>query len=212
MLLTTPSHTKPAHQQLLGVRVKSKTLGNFPFNTIIMSAKLKFLLILTLSIFATAAGVYVMQRQPSALMAGTANGQQQQLSVEQDSSALLATPERSYYTTIPLESINSILQGSDPATLALNILYDVKTLQGKPQVEVAYPQPNQALVTITKLNPVKNNSVNSVSAIKYRVEMSRFGRSLLVSSPPVWEIIWAGSQVQCFSKSPTQNNVTQNCD
>ena len=174
-----------------------------------MSAKLKFFLILIFSVFATAGGVYMIQHQPRALMAGTANGQQQLLSIEQESSELLAYPDRSHYKTIPLHSINSVLQGSNPATLALNLLDEVTSVQGKPQVEVAYPQPNKALVTIIQLKQGKNHSVG---AIKYRVEMSRFGRSLLVSSPPVWEIIWAGFQVQCFSKSPTQNKFSQNCN
>ncbi|MBK1987130.1 hypothetical protein A0J48_006190 [Sphaerospermopsis aphanizomenoides BCCUSP55] len=174
-----------------------------------MSAKLKFFLILILSVFATAAGVYVIQHQPTALMTRTANGLQQGLSVEQESSELLAVPERSHYKTIPLKSINSVLQGSDPATLALNILDNVTSVQGKPQIEVVYPQPNQALVTITQ---VKQGQNNSVGAIKYRVEMNRFGRSLLVSSPPVWEVIWAGSQAQCFSRNPAQNKFSTNCN
>jgi hypothetical protein len=172
-----------------------------------MSAKLKFFLILIFSVFATAAGVYIIQHQPPALMTGTANRQQQQF--VQESSEQLAYPERSHYKTIPLKSINSVLQGSNPATLALNILNDVTSLQGKTQVEVEYPQPNQALVTITQ---IKQANKRSVGAIKYRVEMNRFGRSLLVSSPPVWEIIWAGFQVQCFSKNPTQNKFSTSCN
>ncbi|MGM3308597.1 hypothetical protein ACSQ6I_21905 [Anabaena sp. WFMT] len=175
-----------------------------------MSAKFKLFLILTLSVFATAAGVYVIQYQPPTLMTGTGNGHEQQLtSVGQNSSQLLAYPERDNYQTIPLESINSAMQGSDPANLALNMLNEVTSVKGKSQIKVAYPQPNQALVTITQINRTKNNTVG---AIKYRVEMNRFGRSLLVSSPPVWEIIWAGSQVQCFSKNPAQNKFSQNCD
>nr|WP_313933844.1 hypothetical protein [Anabaena cylindrica] len=167
-------------------------------------------LILTLSMLAATAGVYVIQNQPPALITGTANGHQQQLtSVLEKSSQLLAYPERDNYQTIPLESINSAMQGSDPANLALNMLNEVTSVAGKSQIEVAYPQPNQALVTITQINRTKNNTVG---AIKYRVEMNRFGRSLLVSSPPVWEIIWAGSQVQCFSKGSVQNKLGQNCN
>lgn len=173
-----------------------------------MSAKFKLFLILILSVFATAAGVYVIQHQPPALITGTANGQQQKLSVEKQSSEFLAYPERSHYQTIPLENINSALQGSDPATLALNALDEVASGVRIHQVEVAYPQPNQALVTITQVKQAKDNSG---SAIRYRIEMSRFGRSLLVSSPPIWEIIWAGSQVQCFSRSPAHNKLSNSC-
>ncbi|TAF06515.1 MAG: hypothetical protein EAZ77_12055 [Nostocales cyanobacterium] len=174
-----------------------------------MSAKFKFFLIFILSIFATASSFYLIQRQPVALVTGTANGHEQQLSREQESSGLVTYPERSHYQTIPLKSINSILQGSDPTTLALNILDEVTSVERPPQIELAYPQPHQALVTIIQVNQVDKNSV---SATKYRVEMSRFGRSLLVSSPPVWEIIWAGFQRQCFSKNPTQSKSSQKCD
>lgn len=174
-----------------------------------MSAKLNFVLILTLSIFVTGVGVYIIQRQLSAWITVIPEQKRQQLTLPDESSTLPIVPERSHYRTIPLESINSILQGSDPATLALNILDDVKYLEAMTQVDVAYPRPHQALVTITKVRQVKNNLV---VAIKYRVEMSRFGRSILVSSPPVWEIIWAGSQVQCFSPSRYQNTISKNCD
>ncbi|WP_016951319.1 hypothetical protein [Anabaena sp. PCC 7108] len=173
-----------------------------------MSAKFKLFLILTLSIFAAAAGVYVIQHQPAALINVTANEQQQQLAVEKQSSEFLAYPERSHYKIIPLESINSTLQGSDPAALALNALDEVASGAKIRKVEVAYPQPNQALVTITQVKPTKDNSVR---AIRYRMEMSRFGRSLLVSSPPIWEIIWVGSQVQCFSSSQDKTKFTNSC-
>ncbi|TAE53912.1 MAG: hypothetical protein EAZ87_22985 [Nostocales cyanobacterium] len=172
-----------------------------------MSAKLKFSLILIFSVLGTVAGVYLMQHQSTTLLTTRANGQQQAISVNSNSSESITYPERSQYKTIPLESINSIRQGSDPETLALNILYGLKYVEGQPLVEVTYPQPNQALVMITKVRQVKDNSVN---AMKYRVEMSRFGRSLLVSSPPVWQIVWAGSQVQCSSSSPAQKQF--NCD
>jgi hypothetical protein len=167
-----------------------------------MSAKWKLSVILLFSIFATAGGLYILQHQPRALITGTANGQQQTLSVENKSSELVVYPERSHYKTIPLESINSLLQGSDPKTLALNILYDVKSLRGQPAVEVTYPQPNQALVMITEVTPQQDKLV---SQMRYRVELRRFGRSLLVSSPPVWQVIWAGSQVQCSPKTTGEN-------
>ncbi|WP_353930934.1 hypothetical protein WJM97_22190 [Okeanomitos corallinicola TIOX110] len=177
-----------------------------------MSAKLKFVLISVFSVFTAVAAVYIIQHQPALLMTRNANSQQQAISLKNnssDSSQFVAYPERSQYKTIPLESINSILQGSDPGTLALNILYDLKSVEGKPSVEVTFPQSNHALVMITKVKQVTDNSVNTM---KYRVEMNRFGRSLLVSSPPVWQITWAGYQVQCTTQSPAQNQFSHNCN
>jgi hypothetical protein len=172
-----------------------------------MSVKLKFLVIVIVTVSATIAGMYTIQHQPNTSVNIVVNGQKQALSIENQSSESVVYPERSDYKTIPLDTVNSLLQGSDPETLALNILRDLKSLEGKPLVEVTYPQPNQALVMITKLPQVKDNSVRGM---KYRVEMSRFGRSLLVTSPPVWEIIWVGSQVEC--SSPTQNQKIESCN
>jgi hypothetical protein len=162
-----------------------------------MSAKLKFFLIVILSIFATAgAGVYITQRQPPAPIVETSNGQTQQVGAIHESQEVVAYSERSNYKTIPLEKINSSLQGSDPATLALNALDGIALVKGTRKVEVAYPQRNQALVTITQIKQ-GDDSVG----IKYRVEMTAFGRSLFISSPPVWQIVWAGSQVECWAGS-----------
>jgi len=169
----------------------------------IMSAKLKLFFILTFSIFATvAAGTYINHSQ----LAGTANGQQQQFLLQPQSPEILAYPGRYHYQTIPLDGINSILHGSDPTNLALNALDDMVSVSGKRKIEVAYPQPNQALVTITQIKSVGNISGN---AIKYRIEMKTFGRSLLVSSPPVWQIIWAGSQVQSSPHTKLQQFSTK---
>ncbi|WP_313933885.1 MULTISPECIES: hypothetical protein [Nostocales] len=163
-----------------------------------LSGKWKFLRILLLSIFITAAtSVYITQHQPPATVINTENPEKEQFSVIQHSENHLVYPERVNYKSIPLTSLNSALQGSDPKTLALNAIEDVGEEKGIRKVEVIYPQPNQALVTITH---IPQNSA-AVTAIKYRVEMNTFGRSLLVSSPPVWEIIWAGSQIQCKSGS-----------
>ncbi|MBD2248067.1 hypothetical protein [Nostoc sp. FACHB-888] len=162
-----------------------------------MSAKLKFFLIVILSIFATAgAGVYITQRQPPAPIVETIDGQTQQVGAIHESQEVVAYSERSNYKTIPLEKINSSLQGSDPATLALNAFDGIASVKGTRKVEVAYPQRNQALVTITQIKQ-GDDSVG----IKYRVEMTAFGRSLFISSPPVWQIVWAGSQVECWAGS-----------
>ena len=157
-----------------------------------MSAKLKFFLIVILSIFATAsAGVYIIQGQPSAPIVETTDAQTQQVAAIHQSQEVVAYPERSDYKTIPLEKLNSSLQGSDPATLALNAFEDIASVGGTRKVEVAYPQRNQSFVTITQIK----GGDDSVG-IKYRVEMTTFGRSLFISSPPVWQIVWAGVSSQ----------------
>ncbi|MDZ7962700.1 MAG: hypothetical protein RMY34_33350 [Aulosira sp. DedQUE10] len=173
-----------------------------------MSVKWKFLLILILSMFATAgAGVYLSQNQPSATSLEMTHGQAQQIAATQIAQDLETYPERIHYKTIPLESINSTLQGSDPATLALNAFEETASEVGTRKVEVVYPQRNQALVTITQIP----HTDNVVGAVKYRFEMTTFGRSLLVSSPPVWQIVWAGSQVQCLSGNRPKKNLTGIC-
>ncbi|WP_343217858.1 hypothetical protein [Halotia branconii] len=173
-----------------------------------MSVKWKLFLILILSVFATAgAGIYINQHQQSVSVAETTNSQQQQVTAVQQAQNVTIFPERVHYKDIPLESITSALQGSDPETLALNALDNEITAKVKPKVEVAYPQQNQALVTITQIQP----NADATNVIKYRVEMTTLGRSLLVSSPPMWQIVWAGSQTQCQTGSQPQKNFTQSC-
>ncbi|MEH2300738.1 MAG: hypothetical protein V7K88_17485 [Nostoc sp.] len=172
-----------------------------------MPAKLKFFLIVILSIFATTgAGVYITQSQQYAPIVETSKGFAQQVGAIHQSQEVVAYLERSDYKTIPLENINSSLQGSDPATLALNAFDDIALVGGTRKVEVAYPQRNQAFVTIT---PIKRSD-DSVG-IKYRVEMTTFGRSLFISSPPVWEIVWAGSQVECWAGSRSKLKLNHIC-
>ncbi|MEH2162816.1 MAG: hypothetical protein V7K38_17755 [Nostoc sp.] len=173
-----------------------------------MSAKLKFFLIVILGIFATAgAGVYITQHQQSAQIVETSSyGQTQQMGAIHQSQEVVAYSDRFDYKTIPLENINSSLQGSDPATLALNAFDNIATVGGTRKVEVAYPQRNQALVTITQIKR-GNDSVG----IQYRVEMTTFGRSLFISSPPVWQIVWAGSQVECLAGSRSHTKLNHIC-
>ncbi|MBO3464524.1 hypothetical protein G7B40_015710 [Aetokthonos hydrillicola Thurmond2011] len=167
-----------------------------------MSAKFKLCLIVIFSIFATAAtGVYILLRQPSTAVSGMSNGEVYQLASATQGKETQENPERLNYKPIPLESINSALQGSDPADLALNAFNSVESNRIPLKVEVAYPQTNQAMVTITQ--PKQGN--NSISAIKYRVELTTFGRSLLVTSPRMWQIVWAGSQVQCLPGNKLKN-------
>jgi hypothetical protein len=174
-----------------------------------MSAQLKWFLIVVFSILATAAtGVYMTQRQPFGEVADLNSEQGQLFSEVSKAEEIIVNPESSRYTPIPLESIKSPLQGSDPADLALNAFDEMDLTEGTRKVEVFYPESNQALVTITEIEPANN----SLKFIKYRVELTTFGRSLLVSSPRVWQIVWAGSQVQCIPGShlrPTHS--TQTC-
>ncbi|MDB9321459.1 hypothetical protein PN483_12640 [Nodularia spumigena CS-591/04] len=173
-----------------------------------MLNKWNFVLILLLSIFVSvAAGVYFSQGQQFTIMGENGQGEQLEVANVQHSQDIEDYPGRYQYQTISLENITSALQGSDPATLALNALDDPSLLKEKPLVEVVYPQPNQALVKITQ---VKQDD-DSVDTIKYRVEMTTFGRSLLANSPPIWQIVWAGSQIQCRSGSSHQKELVTNC-
>ncbi len=173
-----------------------------------MKLKWKLCLILLLSVFATAsAGLYLNQSQPTVAIFEASNEPLQRIEATQISQDIVAYPERNKYKTIPLDSMTSNLQGSDPATLALNAFDDIASVGGTRKVEVVYPQRNQALVTITQIQ----RTDDAVDTIKYRVEMNTFGRSLFVSSPPVWQIVWAGSQVQCLPGSRPQNKLSQNC-
>jgi hypothetical protein len=173
-----------------------------------MSGKLKLFLVLLLSILATAgAGAYLHQYLTPTLIVDTSSSQPQQLSVVKNSQQDLHDLERIQYKSIPLETINSPLQGSDPKTLALNFLDDFTAASGKRKVEVAYPQHNQALVTVTQILKSKDTS----EEIRYRLEMNSFGRSLFVSSPPIWQIVWVGSQISCRNRNQPLNNLTQRC-
>jgi hypothetical protein len=171
-----------------------------------MSGKLKLFLILLLGIFATTgASVYLTQYQTPTLTVEFNNVPSKQLSVVENTQEILAYPERAKYQNIPLASINSPLQGSDPTTLALNFLDDLTSTTSKRKVEVTYPQQNQAFVTVTQ----SSNSKNRFGEIKYRLEMNSFGRSLFASSPPIWQIVWVGSQVSCHTKNPPTKGIAK---
>jgi hypothetical protein len=164
-----------------------------------MSAKLKLFLIVLVSVFATAAtGVYISQRQPSTVDSPDGNEPPHQLTAQTQAQEIVENPERANYKPIPLESLNYALQGTDPADLALNAINDIESTSEPRKVEVVYnTQKDHALVTITQTKQVKN----SVSKIKYRVEMTTFGRWVLASSPRMWQIVWAGSQVENVPES-----------
>lgn len=169
--------------------------------------KRNFLLILLLSILTTAAGVYLSQEESLRLMGENSFGQSEKVANIQHTQDIQTDSERNEYQTILLENINFALQGSDPAMLALNVLDEQSLADVKRRVEVVYPEPNQALVKITQLP-----ADDAVKMIQYRVEMTTFGRSLLVSSPPMWQIVWAGSQIHCRTGSSREQKLTQNCE
>jgi hypothetical protein len=153
-----------------------------------MSAKSKIAFILILSIFATiSASAIFFNRNSSKLVYTNQNAQAQQPPVAIQSADIAAYPERAKYKTIPLESIKSVLQGTDPAALAMEAFETNGSTRKPRKVEVVYPQPNQALVTITQ-----NDLIKSPNAVRYRVELSSFGRTILASSPPMWQIVWVG--------------------
>jgi hypothetical protein len=170
-----------------------------------MLVKFKFFLIIIVSIFATTiVGVYMTQRPRDVAISEVPNTQPEELTTVNRIEDITENPERQKYKSIPLESIDSSLRGADPATLALNAFDNVVSDTSR-KVEVVYQEPNQAFVTITQPKGSK-----SLRLLRYRVEMSSFGRSLLASSPPVWEIVWAGSQANCLpGNSHWSNQICQ---
>ncbi|MGB7378498.1 MAG: hypothetical protein WA959_18305 [Rivularia sp. (in: cyanobacteria)] len=160
-----------------------------------MSAKLKFFLVFTLSAFATAvvAGVYKIKQWHSD-KPYTAEKQQQIQAKQISSQKLAAASSRAKYKSIPLTRFRTILRGSDPAALAINAFDTTQSKGSNRKVEVVYPQPDRAMVTITQTNLASSKP----KPIKYRVELTSFGRSLFVTSPPLWQIVWAGYSEQCL--------------
>jgi hypothetical protein len=153
-----------------------------------MSAKLKIFVILLLSMFATTtASVIFTHRQPLIPISAHPTHQAQSISAVIPTQNVVVDSERARYKTIPLENIKSTLLGSDPATLAVDA-FDPVGGNYKRKVEVIYPQPNQALVIITQANQAKKLNY----PVRYRVELSSFGRTLFVNEPPMWQIVWAG--------------------
>jgi hypothetical protein len=151
-------------------------------------------LILLINILATAcAGMDMTQEPESPTVGDNRPVIHQEVANVQNTEDILLSPERYQYESIPLEDVNAILQGSDPVSLALNVLGDKSLATGKQEVGVWYPQPRQALVKITQTKPDNH----TIKTINYRVEMTTFGRSLLNNSPPMWQVVWAGSKIEC---------------
>ena len=167
-----------------------------------MSAKLNFIIVFTLSTFATAiiAGVYRVKQWHSN-RSYTAEKQQQNQAKQISSQERATTLSRSKYKSIPLTRFRTVLRGSDPAALAINAFDTTQSKGSKSnrKVEVIYPQPNQAMVIITQTNLASPKP----KPLKYKVELTSFGRSLFVTSPPLWQIVWAGSYEQCLKDETT---------
>lgn len=162
-----------------------------------------FVLILLLSILVTACtGVYFSPDETERIMGENGSFPPQELATIQHTQDVEVYPERQEYETILLENISAPLHGSDPATLAMNVVDDELFASGRREVEVSYPQPNQALVTIQQY--LSDDA--ELPMIEYRVEMNTLGRSLLVTSPPIWQIVWAGSQIQSSAGSSRAQN------
>jgi hypothetical protein len=161
-----------------------------------MPAKLK-LSILLISIFVTVtAGIFLIKRLHN-LSVAAISAKQAQIDANRTNQLhdINLNPERDKYKEISLTHLD--LHGSDPAALAKNIVEDTDSEFGTRKVEIAYPQPNQALVTITNIK----NSRDISHAMSYRVELTSVGRSLLVNSQNkrLWQIVWVGSKKQCIS-------------
>ncbi|MGD1911768.1 MAG: hypothetical protein ACFB2X_13180 [Rivularia sp. (in: cyanobacteria)] len=161
-----------------------------------MSAKFKIILVLILSIFATfvVAGVYKVKQWHSDRLS-TAKKPQQNRTHDISTQKPVASSSRVKYKSIPLTRFKTVLRGTDPAALAINALDTTESKKVTRKVEVVYPQPDRAMVTITQTNIASSE----LTPVKYRVELTSFGSSLFVTSPPLWQIVWAGSYQQCLA-------------
>ncbi|MDB9538404.1 hypothetical protein NWP22_15315 [Anabaenopsis tanganyikae CS-531] len=171
--------------------------------------KWNVVLVLLVNILATAcAGMDMTEEPQSPTLGDNRPVIQQEVANVQHTEDVPLYPGRYQYQSIPLENVNAILQGSDPVSLALNVLEGKSLARGKQEVAVFYPQPRQALVEITHID--SNNY--TIKAINYRVEMTTFGRSLLNSSPPIWQVVWAGSKIECTHESSNKQKLAQSCE
>jgi hypothetical protein len=171
--------------------------------------KWNVVLVLLVNILATAcAGMDMTQEPQSPTLGDNRPVIQQEVANVQHTEDVPLYPGRYQYQSIPLENVNVILQGSDPVSLALNVLEGKSLAGGKQEVAVFYPQPRQALVEITQID---SNNYN-IERINYRVEMTTFGRSLLSSSPPIWQVVWAGSKIECSPESSNKQKLAQSCE
>jgi hypothetical protein len=120
--------------------------------------------------------------------------------------AASAKAHRENYKSISLTKIADAkaLAGNDPKAVALSAFGNVESEGGSRDVTVDYPQPNQAIVTITQTGVADD----SVGAIRYRVELQP---EKSAQTGKQWEIVWAGSQVKCHPGRGHQDWSTELC-
>jgi cytoskeletal protein RodZ len=117
-----------------------------------------------------------------------------------------AKAHRENYKPISLTKIADAkaLASNDPKALALSAFGNIESEGGSRDVTVDYPQPNQAIVTITQTGVADD----SVGAIRYRVELQP---EKSAQTGKQWEIVWAGSQVKCHPGRGHQDWSTELC-
>lgn len=173
-----------------------------------MSAKFKFLFFLILTTVGTVTtAIYSWQRYQSASLVTNHPRKNQFFTVSNPRTNLVVDSERNKYKVIPITEIDSVRQGTDPKALALDVFDAIEARKGQRQIKIDYPEPDLALVTITQTQQVNKLQ----KAVKYRVEMTSFGRTLLVNSPPMWQITWAGSHRQCTNLYSANRTEVQPC-
>ncbi|MFW6358285.1 MAG: hypothetical protein ACOC0N_03590 [Chroococcales cyanobacterium] len=112
--------------------------------------------------------------------------------------------EREKYEAIALNETTLI--GTNPIAIALNVFETVedKTYYIK-EVSLNYPAPNQAVVSFTQKELFKG----VVAETRYRTELTTVEPSS--ANQPQWQVVWAGSQTQCWPKFPQQPSSVDIC-
>lgn len=136
-----------------------------------------------------------------------ANRQVSQSVAAADPNGLGQQALRSNYKSIPLDKISSShsLQGTDPKAIALAAFGNTEPEVGTQAVAVDYPQPDQAVVSITQIGI----GDDSVRGVRYRVEFVSTSPSAQTSKQ--WQMVWAGSQFKCQLGRGHQDWSTENC-
>ena len=118
-----------------------------------------------------------------------------------------AQTDRENYKLIPLTKLakSNSLSGNDPKAVALAAFGQMDLEGGSQDVKVEYPQPNQAVVTVTQIGLADD----SVRGIRYRAELVPTSKSSQVGKQ--WEMVWAGSQFTCQPGRGHQDWSTELC-
>lgn len=149
----------------------------------------------------TIATPFSPQTKPAAASYSTASRQKQ----SQDKPAATETARKDYkpISLTKIEKTES-LTGSDPKELALSVFGKTESEGGSRDVTVDYPQPDQAIVTITQTGVADD----SIAAIRYRVELVPTNSAPTAKS---WKIVWAGSHFKCQQGRGHQDWSTKLC-